>query len=73
MTRQSFGARLTTSIGAHGSLCVGLDPHRDLLLQWGLPDNAAGLAQLCDVVLDAVAGRVAAVKPQSAFFERHAR
>jgi orotidine-5'-phosphate decarboxylase len=66
-----FGGRLTTAIGALGTLCVGIDPHEPLLTSWGLADDAEGLARFADVCLDALAGRVAVVKPQSAFFERH--
>jgi orotidine-5'-phosphate decarboxylase len=56
---------------AHGPLCVGIDPHPALLAAWGLDDDAAGLRSFALTVLDAVGGRVAAVKPQSALFERH--
>lgn len=66
-----FGPRLVAAMQTHGPLCVGVDPHQDLLLRWGLPDSSEGLARFCDIVLEAVGGRVAAVKPQSAFFERH--
>jgi orotidine-5'-phosphate decarboxylase len=55
----------------HGPLCVGIDPHVSLLDAWGLPDSAEGLRRFALTVLEAVGGRVAAVKPQSAFFERH--
>jgi orotidine 5'-phosphate decarboxylase len=54
-----------------GPLCVGIDPHPSLLDAWGLADSAAGLRDFALRTVDAVAGRVAAVKPQSAFFERH--
>jgi orotidine-5'-phosphate decarboxylase len=66
-----FGARLTAAVDDLGSLCVGIDPHGPLLQAWGLADDADGLARFADVCLDALAGRVAVVKPQSAFFERH--
>jgi orotidine-5'-phosphate decarboxylase len=56
---------------AFGPLCVGIDPHPGVLDAWGLPDDAAGLREMALRVMDAVAGRVAAVKPQSALFERH--
>ncbi|WP_243890387.1 orotidine-5'-phosphate decarboxylase [Cellulomonas dongxiuzhuiae] len=56
---------------AHGPLCVGIDPHASLLAEWGLPDDATGVREFALRVLEAVAGRVAAVKPQAAFFERH--
>lgn len=68
---KTFGARMVEAMGSHGPLCVGLDPHASLLEQWGLPDNAEGVRRFTDTVLEAVAGRVAAVKPQSAFYERH--
>ncbi|SFJ97103.1 orotidine-5'-phosphate decarboxylase [Cellulomonas sp. KH9] len=66
-----FGARLAAAMDEHGPLCVGIDPHSTLLADWGLPDDATGLREFALRVMDAVAGRVAAVKPQAAFFERH--
>ena len=66
-----FGARLAAAMDAYGPLCVGIDPHPGLLAAWGLADDARGLAQFARRVMDAVGGRVAAVKPQSALFERH--
>ncbi len=56
---------------ARGPLCVGIDPHPALLAQWGLTDDAAGLGAFALTVLDAVGHHVAAIKPQSALFERH--
>src|SRR6185369_4721478 len=53
-----------------GPLCVGIDPHPSLLTAWGLPDTPAGLAVFAETVVDALADRVAVLKPQSAFFER---
>ncbi|HZZ50150.1 MAG TPA: orotidine-5'-phosphate decarboxylase [Pseudonocardia sp.] len=66
-----FGARLTAAVAAHGPLCVGIDPHRELLEQWGLSDDPNGLERFSRAVVEAMAGAVAVVKPQSAFFERH--
>ena len=66
-----FGTRLYAAMQEHGPLCVGIDPHASLLAQWGLPDDVAGLREFSLRVVEAVGGRVAAVKPQSAFFERH--
>ena len=71
MTATAFGARLAAAMDAHGPLCVGIDPHASLLADWGLPDDATGVREFALRVMDAVAGRVAAVKPQAAFFERH--
>lgn len=56
---------------AHGPLCVGIDPHQALLASWDLPDTPRGLRDFALRIVDAVGGRIAAVKPQSAFFERH--
>ncbi|MFE6235485.1 orotidine-5'-phosphate decarboxylase [Cellulosimicrobium sp. NPDC057862] len=66
-----FGARLAAALDDHGPLCVGIDPHPGLLADWGLADDASGLREFGLRVVEAVGGRVAAVKPQSAFFERH--
>ncbi|MFJ3406990.1 orotidine-5'-phosphate decarboxylase [Promicromonospora sp. NPDC090134] len=66
-----FGARLAAAMDEHGPLCVGIDPHASLLHAWGLSDDVAGLREFSLRVVDALGGRVAAFKPQSAFFERH--
>ena len=50
---------------------MGIDPHAFLLAEWGLPDTADGVRDFGLRVVDAAAGRVAIVKPQVAFFERH--
>ncbi|MDN4175665.1 orotidine-5'-phosphate decarboxylase [Nocardioides sp. SOB77] len=69
-TPTPFGARLRTAVDARGPLCVGIDPHAGLLADWGLPDDAEGLRRFALTVVEAVAPHVAAVKPQSAFYER---
>ncbi|MEU4363966.1 orotidine-5'-phosphate decarboxylase [Promicromonospora sp. NPDC023987] len=66
-----FGARLAAAMDAHGPLCVGIDPHASLLQAWDLPDDVDGLREFSLRVVDALGGKVAALKPQSAFFERH--
>ncbi|OEU96764.1 Orotidine 5'-phosphate decarboxylase [Streptomyces oceani] len=55
---------------ARGPLCVGIDPHPELLADWGLGDDVAGLERFCGTVVGALADQVAVLKPQSAFFER---
>ena len=45
------------------------DPHRGLMQAWGLDYTVAGLERFAMTCAEAFAGRVAAVKPQSAFFE----
>lgn len=57
-------------MSAYGPACVGIDPHAELLEQWGFGDTLDGLSRFADACVEAFAGRVAFVKPQSAFFER---
>ena len=66
-----FGARLQAAMDSRGPLCVGIDPHPGLLKQWGLEDDAVGLERFAMTTVEALGDRVAALKPQSAFFERH--
>lgn len=65
-----FGARLAQARSSRGPLCLGIDPHPELLRAWELPATADGLAAFCDVCVDAYAG-FAMVKPQVAFFEAY--
>jgi orotidine-5'-phosphate decarboxylase len=67
----TFGARLRTAMGRRGPLCAGIDPHASLLEAWGLTDDVSGLERFTMTAVEALAGTVAVVKPQSAFFERH--
>ena len=67
---ETFGKRFDEAIGKRGPLCVGIDPHPALLERWGLADDVAGLERFARTVVDALADRVAVIKPQSAFFER---
>jgi orotidine-5'-phosphate decarboxylase len=66
-----FGERLADAVAARGPLCVGIDPHAPVLESWGLTDDPDGLARFTDTVVDALAGTVAVLKPQIAFYERH--
>lgn len=67
---EGFGARLASAVAARGPLCVGIDPHPELLAAWDLAPTADGLARFCDVCVQAYAG-FAVVKPQVAFFEAY--
>jgi orotidine-5'-phosphate decarboxylase len=67
----TFGGRLADAVAARGRLCVGIDPHPGLLDQWGYTDSVFGLEKFAMGAVEALAGAVAVVKPQSAFFERH--
>jgi orotidine-5'-phosphate decarboxylase len=66
----SFGARLRVAMDELGPLCAGIDPHPALLAHWGLDETVQGLERFAMTCVEAFAGTVAVVKPQSAFFER---
>ena len=68
--REPFGSRLRKALDTRGPLCVGVDPHATLLGSWSLPDSVAGLERFALAVVEALAERVAVLKPQSSFFER---
>ena len=70
MTADSFGGRLRVAMDGLGPLCAGIDPHPGLLAHWGLAETVQGLETFAMTCVDAFAGTVAVVKPQSAFFER---
>lgn len=66
----TFGTRLRAALDTRGPLCAGIDPHSALLTAWGFGDDVAGLERFAGTVVEALADRVAVLKPQSAFFER---
>ncbi|AGL26874.1 orotidine 5'-phosphate decarboxylase [Mycobacterium tuberculosis CAS/NITR204] len=51
-------------------MCLGIDPHPELLRGWDLATTADGLAAFCDICVRAFAD-FAVVKPQVAFFESY--
>jgi orotidine-5'-phosphate decarboxylase len=65
-----FGARLADAISRRGPLCLGIDPHPELLQAWNLPVSAEGLAAFCDICVAAYS-EFAIVKPQVAFYEAY--
>jgi orotidine-5'-phosphate decarboxylase len=67
---EPFGKRLHRAMSERGQLCVGIDPHSELLQAWGLPDDVSGVAEFSRTVVAALADRIAVFKPQSAFYER---
>lgn len=80
MARSGFATRLDTAIQTTGTvLCVGIDPHPDLMPPiFGGPNQEPGsqaaLAYLRDfslAVIRASAGTIPAIKPQAALFEAH--
>ncbi|GAA3382792.1 orotidine-5'-phosphate decarboxylase [Cryptosporangium minutisporangium] len=70
-TPDHFGARLAKAVAERGPLCVGIDPHPGLLDAWELTRDADGVERFARTVVEALADRVAVLKPQSAFFERY--
>ena len=65
-----FGARLPRRPWHATARCApGIDPHRALRRAWGLTYDVAGLERFALTCVEAFAGHVAVVKPQSAFFE----
>ena len=69
MSAPPFGERLRAAMDAHGPFCPGIDPHRALVESWGLTYDLAGVERFAMTCVEAFGGHVAAVKPQSAFFE----
>jgi orotidine-5'-phosphate decarboxylase len=67
---QPFGTRLRAAMDCRGPLCAGIDPHPALLDAWGLTDSVNGLEKFALAATEALSPEVAAIKPQSAFFER---
>ena len=67
----SFASRLQSVFDTHGQLCVGIDPHPELLEDWGLSDTPSGLESFGKAAIAATAGTVGIIKPQVSFFERH--
>jgi orotidine-5'-phosphate decarboxylase len=67
----TYFKRLREVVLDRGPLCVGIDPHPSLLQAWGLPVNAQGAEKCARHVVDVLGEKVAAFKPQSAFFERY--
>lgn len=67
--RVGFGERLTAKVAERGPLCVGIDPHPSLLHAWGLDETSGSVERFAMTAVEALAGEVAVLKPQAAFFE----
>lgn len=73
----NFADQLAAAVQSTGSVaCVGLDPRKASLPKTLIPSTdsadalAAAYTQFCTEIIDVVAGKVACVKPQAAFFEQ---
>ena len=69
--RSDFGLRLSNSMAKYGPLCVGIDPHRKNLTDWGYNVDAEGAELFSMRMLQAMRDRAAAVKFQEPMFERY--
>lgn len=65
-----FASRLTAGAARYGPLCAGIDPHPGAVPDMFGGDTPAGLENWGRAFVEVAIGRVAAVKPQVAFFER---
>ena len=52
-----FGLRLSNSMKQYGPLCVGIDPHRGVLENWGYSVDAEGAELFAMRMLQAASGR----------------
>lgn len=75
----NFADTLITRVRALGHpLCVGLDPHLDLIpplfrrgsMAPGDPATVAAVSELVTALLERLPGKAAVIKPQSAFYEQ---
>ncbi|MBV7295389.1 orotidine-5'-phosphate decarboxylase [Corynebacterium sp. TAE3-ERU12] len=68
---EPFGARLAAVTAQRGRLCAGIDPHPNLLQQWGLTADADGLRAFSRTCIEAFGDIAALIKPQVALFEEY--
>ncbi len=67
---ETFSKKLEKAFNTSGQLCVGIDPHEELLDESGLPQSPEGLRSFSLTLLDELTGTVSIIKPQVSFFER---
>lgn len=66
----TFSRKLETAFSGYGQLCVGIDPHEELLEEHGFEQSPEGLHKFSMQMLEGLAGTVGIIKPQVSFFER---
>ena len=66
----TFSKKLETAFESKGQLCVGIDPHEDILIENGFEVSAKGVLDFGLAMIDELFGVVSIVKPQVSFFER---
>ena len=67
---ESFSKKLVAAFSTSGQLCVGIDPHEEMLFENGFEVSAQGTLNFGLGMLDELEGAVAIIKPQVSFFER---
>ena len=66
----AFSKKLEAAFATSGQLCVGIDPHEELLVENGFQPDVEGLLAFSMEMLEQLDGVVSIVKPQVSFFER---
>lgn len=66
----TFSKKLEAAFESKGQLCVGIDPHEDILIENGFEVSAKGVLDFGLAMLDQLDEAVSIVKPQVSFFER---
>lgn len=67
----SFGEQVVSATSLAPALCVGLDPHTEVLQAWRCSDDGPGIAKWVGLIVEGLAEvKPRFVKPQAAFFER---
>jgi orotidine-5'-phosphate decarboxylase len=67
---ETFSKKLEAAFATNGQLCVGIDPHEELLTDNGFEVSAEGVYNFSMKMLDQLEGEVSIIKPQVSFFER---
>lgn len=66
----TFSRKLEIAFETKGQLCVGIDPHEEILIENGFEVSAKGVLEFGLEMLDQLKESVSIVKPQVSFFER---
>jgi orotidine-5'-phosphate decarboxylase len=67
---ETFSRKLEAAFATFGQLCVGIDPHPELLEQEGFDFSVAGLRTFSFSLLEELSDSVGIIKPQVSFFEQ---
>jgi orotidine-5'-phosphate decarboxylase len=66
----TFSRTLEAAFSSKGQLCVGIDPHEEILIDNGYEVSASGVYEFSMKMLEQLEDVVSIVKPQVSFFER---